>query len=873
MNRKDLSKVYQPSDVEEKWYKNWENSGAFSPNDKGQDPFTIMIPPPNVTGILHIGHILNNTIQDVLIRRSRMQGKCTLWMPGTDHASIATEAKVTKKLSDNGINKKDIGREAFLEHAWKWKEEYGGTILRQLKRVGASCDWDKTTFTMDENYSKAVTEVFVRLYNDGLIYKGEKIINWDPKGLTALSDEEVIYSDVQSHLWHFRYPIKNSKKHLVVATTRPETMLGDTAVAVNPKDDRYKNLIGKKVILPIVKREIPIVADDFVDMEFGTGCVKVTPAHDPNDFEIGSRHDLEVINIFNKDATLNKRVPKQFSGLSREQARQQVVEKIEDLNLLDKIEDYTHSVGHSERTNAVVEPYLSSQWFVKMEALAKPAIDSVRNKEINFYPKRWEKTYFHWMENIRDWCISRQLWWGHRIPVWYKDDEVYCGVSEPDGEGWQQDSDVLDTWFSSWLWPFATLGWPDKSHDLKRFYPTNDIVTGPDIIFFWIARMIMAGLYFTKEIPFKNVYFNGLIRDSKGKKMSKSLGNSPDPLDLMNKFGSDALRVGLLLIAPQGLDILFSEEKIEHGRNFMNKVWNSARFITMQGDSTMDFEDARELMDPTDKWILSRLSKTIQDVENAYDSYKLNEAVKLVYNLVWKDYCDWYIEMSKTRFYGKNVTDREVCLAVSRHVLCEIIKMMHPYTPHITEEIWSYIKPNNINEMLIVSTWPSSISNDIDEDLEHDFGVVTNIISSIRNMRASLNVSPSKEADLFIRANKDQYPTIKSYEQYICSLARINKILCGEDIEKPAQSSTSVVNGMEIFIPLKGLIDLDAERTRLQGQIDDINGRFLAVSKKLENKNFVERAPKEVVDHEQNKRDSYKLKLDKLIENLGSLNE
>ena len=657
----ELNKIYNPSEVEDKWYKKWNDDYAFQPDkDESADSFTIMIPPPNVTGILHIGHILNNTIQDVLIRRARMMGKNTLWLPGTDHASIATESKVTKMLLDKGIDKYDIGRDKFLNHALEWKDEYGGTILKQLKKMGASCDWTKTTFTMDPQYSKAVIKAFVQLYNDGLIYKGERMVNWDPQGLTAVSDEEVIHKETNGKLWHFKYPIKDSNEYLIVATTRPETMLGDTGVAVNPNDKRYKKMIGKTIILPIVNREIPIFADDYVDMDFGTGCVKVTPAHDPNDFDMGKRNNLEVINIMNSDASLNDNVPKEYSGLDRYDARKKVLDQLQSLNLIDKIEDYTHQVGHSERTDAVIEPYLSEQWFLKMEDLAKPALDAVKSGEINFYPPRWTKTYDYWLENIKDWCISRQLWWGHRIPVWYKGDEIYCGVEAPSSDGWHQDEDVLDTWFSSWLWPFATLGWPDKTNDFKQFYPTQDLATGPDIIFFWVARMIMAGYYFIGEKPFSNVYFNGIIRDSQGQKMSKSLGNSPDPIELIDKYGADALRVGLLIIAPQGLDILFSEDKIEQGRNFMNKLWNSARFVIMnKSDDNVDELDTIDYsdMDITDKWILSSLNRTITRVDKAYHEYKMNDAVKDVYNFVHNDFCDWYLEFSKSRLYGKDEND------------------------------------------------------------------------------------------------------------------------------------------------------------------------------------------------------------------------
>jgi len=870
MSDKDISKSYQPSNVEEKWYSIWEDSNSFSPRGD-KESFTIMIPPPNVTGILHIGHILNNTIQDVLVRKARMQGKRTLWLPGTDHASIATEAKVTSMLKQDGIDKKEIGRERFLEHAWDWKEKYGNTILKQLKRLGASCDWSKTTFTMDENYSEAVTKVFVELYEDGMIYQGERIINWDPEGLTALSDEEVIHKEINGNLWHFKYPIKDSDEYIIVATTRPETMLGDTGIAVNPEDERYKNLIGKSVILPIVNREIPIFSDSYVDMDFGTGAVKVTPAHDPNDFEMGQRNNLEIINILNSDASLNNNVPELFQGMDRLEARETVIEELKKQDLLDRIDDYTHKVGHSERTDAVVEPYISKQWFVDMEKLVGPAIDSVKNGEVKFYPERWTKTYYHWLDNIKDWCISRQLWWGHRIPVWYKNDEIYCGITAPEEDGWIQEEDVLDTWFSSWLWPFATLGWPKDTEDLKKHYPTQDLVTGPDIIFFWVARMIMAGLYFKKEVPFNSVYFNGLIRDEKGKKMSKSLGNSPDPINLMDKYGADALRVGLLLIAPQGLDILFSEDKIEHGRNFMNKVWNSARFVEMNIDDDVDSDlstISEDSLDPTDRWILSKLNSTILEVNSSYSSYRMNDAVKSVYDFVYKNFCDWYIEFSKSRFYGDNDKDKIIAQKVCLHVLETILKLMHPYCPFITEEIWSHY---NHKEMLINAAWPELNKNKIDNKIENELSIVMKLISSIRNIKANFSISPKKEIDLFCKVDDSIATVLKSYKIYLERLVKVTNLETGIDIEKPSQSTTIVIDNIEVYIPLKDLIDIDKEIERLNNQIENLNGRLNSINRKLDNQQFVANAPEEIVAHEQNKKSRYENELKILQNNLNSL--
>lgn len=866
----ELSKIYNPQNVESKWYKIWQEKKLFEPNNDHDVPFTIMIPPPNVTGILHMGHVLNNTIQDVLIRKERMNQKSTLWLPGMDHASIATEAKVTKMLLEKGQAKNELGRDKFLEHALEWKEEYGGKILNQLKRLGASCDWNKTTFTMDPTYSNSVIHAFVKLYEDGLIYKGERIINWDPEGLTALSDEEVIHKEKQGNLWHFKYPIKDSKEFIVVATTRPETMLGDTGVAVNPNDKRYEHLIGKTIILPITNREIPIFADEYVDMEFGTGCVKITPAHDPNDYEMGLTHGLDVINILHPNAKLNQNCPSEFQNLDRFDARKLVIEKLKKQGLLEKIEDYTHQVGHSERTNAIIEPYISKQWFLKMEKLAAPALKVVNDGEIKFYPERWTKTYNHWLENIKDWCISRQLWWGHRIPVWYKNDEIYCGVTPPSGEGWVQDEDVLDTWFSSWLWPFATLGWPNETPELKKFYPTNDLVTGPDIIFFWVARMIMAGLYFKNEIPFKNVYFNGLVRDAEGRKMSKSLGNSADPLDLIEKYGSDAVRVGLLLIAPAGSDILYSEDKLEHGRNFMNKLWNSTRFILMNANNLTGHLPDYDKLHITDKWIISKLNNSLEKINKHYDDYKLNEVIKTIYEFVYDYFCDWYIEFTKTRFYGSDKKDKELAESVSIYVLKNILKLLHPFTPHITEEIWSFI--NFDNDILLINSQSPIFNSDMaNERIEKELKLIMTTVSGIRNIKASLNIPYSKTINMNVRGKKKYTNIIKDNIDLIKRMIKIDKLEVGEEINKPAQSATAVIENLEIFIPLKGVIDIEQEIKRLEKQVLDMTGRLNSVSKKLDNKNFVDRAPKEIISHEKKKKSDYNEQLNKLKNNLKSL--
>lgn len=869
----ELLKSYNPNEVEEKWYDYWEKNKIFSPNES-DNTFTVMIPPPNVTGILHLGHVLNNTIQDILIRKESMMGKNTLWLPGTDHASIATETKVTQMLKDKGIDKKEIGRDEFIKHAWEWTDKYGGIITKQLKRLGSSCDWDREAFTMSDGYYKSVIHGFVKLYHDGMIYKGERMINWDPKGLTALSDEEVIHKEQQGSLWYFKYPIVGEDDYLIVATTRPETMLGDTGVAVNPNDERYSKYIGKKIMLPIVNKEIPIFADNYVDKDFGTGCVKVTPAHDPNDFEMAQRNNLHILNIMNEDGTFNNHVPKEYQGLDRFVVRKMIVAKIEALELLDKIEDYTHQVGFSERTNVVVEPRLSKQWFLKMKDLAKPALKVVKDKEVEFYPQRWEKIYNHWLNNINDWCISRQLWWGHRIPVWYKGDEVYCGESAPEGEGWVQDDDVLDTWFSSWLWPFATLGWPDKSKDLKQFYPTQDLVTGPDIIFFWVARMIMAGIYFQKEIPFSKVYFTSIIRDEQGKKMSKSLGNSPDPLDLFDEYGVDAVRVSILMIAPQGTDVLFSVDRLDQGRNFMNKLWNCSRFIMMNIDDSQTIKSFdsidKKSLEPVDLWILSKLNRTIMEVNQYLKDYKLNEAIKSIYSFIWKDYCDWYIEFSKSRIYGDNESSKEIVISVAVFVLRNTLKLLHPYAPFITEEIWSYFK-NKDEDILVNSSWPESNKELISKKNEDEMQFIMMIISSVRNMKSELSISPKKEVELICRGSDKKTKVIVDNKKYLESLIKVTKINAATKVNKPNQSATAVIQDVEIFLPLAGLIDINKEVNRLKTKIADLEGRMKSVRGKLDNANFIKRAPKEIVQHEQNKYDNYKSDYDKLVENHNSL--
>jgi len=871
--KKELSKIYNPADIEKKWYDSWIKNNVFSPlENTDNESFTVMIPPPNVTGILHLGHVLNNSIQDVLVRRARMKGKNTLWLPGTDHASIATEAKVTKLLKKQGIDKKSIGREKFLNHCWEWTDKYGGIIIEQLKRLGCSLDWSRQRFTMDDEYYKSVITTFVKLYNDGLIYQGRRMINWDPVGKTALSNEEVIYKEEQGYLWHIKYPVHNTKDYLIVATTRPETMLGDTGVAVNPNDKRYQKFIGKSILLPILNKEIPIFADEYVDMEFGTGCVKVTPAHDMNDYQMAQRNNLEIINIMYDDASFNENVPSIYHNKDRFEVREMVLDQLQSEDYLLKTEDYMHKVGHSERTDAVIEPRLSKQWFLKMDDFAKPALDVVKNKDIQFHPKRWEKIYNHWLNNIQDWCISRQLWWGHRIPVWYKGNEVYCDIIPPEGEGWTQEQDVLDTWFSSWVWPIATLGWPNESKDLNKFYPTQDLVTGPDIIFFWVARMIMSGIYFKQKIPFSNVYFTSIIRDSQGRKMSKSLGNSPDPLELFDKYGVDAVRVSILMMAPQGLDIHFQEERLEQGRNFMNKLWNCSRFIMMNIDekTNLDISELNfEMLDETDQWILDKLNHIIDDVENTFDEYKLNDAIKKIYNFVWGDYCDWYIEFSKSKIYGTSDSDREQVLSIAVYVLKNILKLLHPFAPFITEEIWSLL--NSEENFLAQAQYPQVKSKFTFSKQKQNIEFLMSVISSIRNIKTSLGVSPKNEVKILCRGNQDKIDILVNNKHHLLQLLTITNIDFGENIDKPEQAATAVVDNLEIFLPLQGLINIEKEIERLQSKISDIKARMDNVKKKLDNKNFISRAPEKIVKHEQKKYDSYLEDYNKLVENYTAI--
>ena len=877
MSTSQIDKTYNWDKLEDHWYQHWLENGYFKGDpDSDKEPYSIVIPPPNVTGMLTMGHVLNNTIQDVLIRKARMEGKNACWIPGTDHASIATESKVVKMLEEQGISKDSLSRDEFMTHAWAWKEKYGGIIINQLKKLGCSCDWDRERFTMDEGYSRAVSEAFVQLYHKGLIYKGHRLVNWCPVSKSAISDEEVIHQEKNGKLWHFRYPITGTDDYLVVATTRPETMLGDTAVAVHPEDERYKNSIGKTVTLPLVGREIPIIGDTYVDKDFGTGCVKVTPAHDPNDFAMGERHDLEFINIMNDDASMNSEVPNKFQGLSRESARKAVVKEMEAEGCLDKVEDYSNNIGFSERGNVPIEFYISEQWYLKMDELAKPALDAVNDGQIKFHPAHWTKTYNHWMENIKDWCISRQLWWGHQIPVWYnKDDpkQLHVSVDGPeDPENWMQDEDVLDTWASSWLWPFAVHAWPEPEKNLKTFYPTDALVTGPDIIFFWVARMIMSGYEFLNDIPFKDVYFTSILRDETGKKFSKSLGNSPDPFDLFKEYGTDATRFGTMLMAPQGLDVLFSNSRLEIGRNFMNKLWNASRFVHMnleRGEAPkIDMESAE--LDLPERWILSQLNQTAIRVNHQLDRFHFNEAAKAIYEFTWGDFCDWYIEIAKTRFYGDDPHKADVSRVVAVHVIKGILTLLHPYSPFITEEIWSYFR-NDADSDLIVSPWLNGNESQADTEADTSMGLLKEMVTAVRTIRSRMNVPPGKKADLVIRNVNGHQSNIESFDDIIKTLGRINKITVGTNLEKPDQSATAVVQKMELFVPLKGLIDLDQEIARLSKRLDELKGHLAGVEKKLANENFVNRAPQNVVAHEKQNLQDMTAEFDLVKANLDML--
>lgn len=857
-----LPTKYDPKAVEENRYQYWLDGKFFeATNDPEKEPYTIVIPPPNVTGKLHLGHAWDTTLQDILTRMKRMQGYDVLWLPGMDHAGIATQAKVEEKLRSEGKSRYDLGRENFVAETWKWKEEYASFIRQQWSKLGLGLDYSRERFTLDEGLSKAVREVFVTLYKKGLIYRGEYIINWDPATKTALSDIEVIYKDVQGAFYHMRYPLADGSGHIEIATTRPETMLGDTAVAVHPEDDRYKHLIGKKVVLPIVGREISIVGDDYVDMEFGSGAVKITPAHDPNDFEIGNRHNLERILVMNQDGTMNDKAGK-YEGMDRFACRKQIVKDLQEDGVLFNIEDHMHSVGHSERSGAVVEPYLSTQWFVKMQPLADKAVDLQKQEEkVNFVPDRFEKTYLHWMENIRDWCISRQLWWGHRIPAWYHKEtgEVYVDHEAPaDIENWEQDSDVLDTWFSSALWPFSTMGWPDvDAADFKRYYPTNVLVTGYDIIFFWVSRMIFQGLEFTGKRPFDDVLIHGLVRDAEGRKMSKSLGNGVDPMEVIEKYGADSLRYFLSTGSSPGQDLRFSFEKVEATWNFANKIWNASRFALMNMDGiTFEELDLSGEKSVADKWILTRLNETIEHVTKLADKYEFGEVGRILYNFIWDDFCDWYIEMAKLPLYGEDEAAKKTTRSILAYVLDNTMRLLHPFMPFITEEIWQSLPHEG--ESITVAKWPEVRPELSDKEAANDMRLLVDIIRAVRNIRAEVNTPMSKQVKLFIKAKDENIQSqLEKNRAYVERFCNPSELVISTDVSLDEKAMTAVVTGAELILPLEGLINIEEEIARLEKEYDKLNKEVERVQKKLNNQGFIAKAPAKVVEEERAKEQDY----------------
>ena len=870
-----MEKTYQPQLFEKKLYEFWSKGGYFGakPNPD-KEPFTIVMPPPNITGQLHMGHALDETVQDIIIRFKRMSGYEALWIPGTDHASIATEVKIVDKLKAEGLDKREIGREEFLRRAWEWKKQYGGRIVEQLKTLGSSCDWSREAFTMDENLSAAVLEVFCKLYDKGLIYRGDRIINWCPTCGTALSDAEVEYSEKDSFLWHFRYPLKDGSGYIEVATTRPETIPGDTAVAVNPKDPKYKHLVGKILVLPVNGREIPIVADNYVEMGFGSGAVKITPAHDPNDFEVGLRHNLPVIRVMDDNGVMNELAGK-YNGLTRDECRKQIVEDLKEGGFLVKIEPYKHNVGECYRCSTIVEPIVSKQWFVKMKPLAEPAVAAVKKRKVEFIPKRFEKTYFNWMENVRDWCISRQLWWGHRIPAYYCDDCGEMTVSKTKvevcpkcgGKHVRQDEDVLDTWFSSALWPFSTLGYPKKTKDLEYFYPTNVLVTAYDIIFFWVARMIFSGIENMGEVPFSEVLIHGLVRDSQGRKMSKSLGNGIDPLEIIDKYGADTLRFSLATGIAPGSDTRYSEEKVESCRNFMNKLWNASRFLimNMEGKELKDISELKKL--PVDKWILTKLQGLIKEVTINLNKYEIGLAAGKIYDFVWSDFCDWYIETEKPLLYGDNEKLKIHALSMLSYVLETVLKLLHPFVPFVTEEIFQILHPD---KALIVEEWPKYNKRLTYYAEAKAFEGVMNLIKAVRNIRAEMNVAPSKRVTLLIKDNEHR-PFFEKTAMFIEKLAGASHVEFVKEKPTDVKVSTAVSDSVEVYIPLGELVDTEKEIARLTKELENTEKEILRAEGMLGNQKFVANAPKALVEKERDKLEKYRQKRDKLSEQIENL--
>ena len=874
----ELSKTYSPTEIEDKWYKIWEEKGYFNAQHNSEKPgYSIAIPPPNVTGILHMGHMLNNAIQDAIIRYKRMSGFETLWIPGMDHAGIATQNKVERMLKEEGTSKEEIGYDEFLRRTWEWKEKHGGLITKQLRKLGVSLDWDRERFTMDEGLSRAVKEVFIKLYNDGLIYRGEYIVNWCPHDKTALADDEVNHIDKKGKIWEIKYRIKDTDDYVIIATTRPETMLGDTGVAVNPNDDRYKHLIGKKVILPLMNREIPVVADEYVDMEFGTGVVKMTPSHDPNDFEVAKRTGLEFINIFTEDAHVNSNGGK-YEGLERFAARKAILADLEAEGLLVGTKEHNHAVGHCYRCDSIIEPRVSTQWFVKMEPLAKRALEVVKNGQIQITPKRWEKVYYNWLENIRDWTISRQIWWGHRIPAYYAEDgtvfvarnmeEAKAQAKEKFGKevSLREETDVLDTWFSSALWPFSTLGWPDKTPDLEKFFPTNALVTGADILFFWVARMVMMSLYINDEIPFSYVYLHGIIRDELGRKMSKSLGNSPDPLDLIAKYGADAIRFSFLYNTSQGQDIHFSEKLLEMGSTFANKVWNASRFVL----SNLEDFDANAVIDEKefkleDRWILSKLQTASRQINEYMDKYELDSAAKVAYEFFRGNFCDWYVEIAKTRVYGQEGSDKTVAQYVLKTVLDKGLRMLHPFMPFITEEIWQKLGLDE--ETIMLSEFPTENKKYVDLAAEKEFDYLKEIVNAIRNIRGEANVSPAKKIEVIFKIVNDGEKEILEHNTKILDkLANVEKYEFNTEI--PALVGFKLVETTEIYVPLADLIDKEKEIAKLEKDIQKTQKELDRVLGKLSNEKFLSKAPKEVIDKENGIKEELENKIAKFKESI-----
>ena len=880
MEEKNIPTVYDPQSFEKKWYKYWEDNKLFHAEVKmDKQPFSIVIPPPNVTGQLHMGHALDNTLQDIQIRWRRMQGYNTLWMPGADHAGIATQIKVEEMLAQDNISRYDLGRDKFIEKVWEWKEQYGDRIITQLKSLGASCDWERERFTMDEGCSKAVREVFVSLYEKGLIYQGYRITNWCPRCNTALSDIEVEHEDKPGNLYHLRYQVENSDEYIIVATTRPETMLGDSGVAVHPEDERYCHLIGKNLILPIVERKIPIFADDYVDPFFGTGAVKVTPAHDPNDFEMGQRHNLEQIVILNSNATMAENTGK-YQGLDRYACRKALLQDLEAIGALVKIEEHNHAVGQCQRCSTIVEPMVSKQWFVKMESLAQPAIAAVETEKIKFVPERFTKIYLNWLDGIRDWCISRQIWWGHRIPAWYCE----CGETivargsvnscpKCGSANVKQDEDVLDTWFSSALWPFSTMGWPEQTPELKQFYPTSVLVTGYDIIFFWVARMIMMGLEFQQEIPFKHVFIHGLVRDSQGRKMSKSLGNGIDPLEVVEKYGADTLRFMLITGNTPGNDMRFYWERVESTRNFANKLWNASRFVLMNlTDYDENFDPQASDYTLADKWILSRYNQTVSDVTRNLERFELGEAGRAIYEFIWNEFCDWYIELSKARLYNKEDNRaRQTAQSVLCYVLENTLKLLHPFMPFITEEIWQHIPHEG--DSIIVASWPVEQTTLTDKKAELNMEIVMETIKAIRNMRAEVNVAPGRKSEAILQlASAELVELFELNASYVKTLAAVEPLNVSLTTpEKPENAMAAVVSGVEIYMPLKGLIDVDKETARLNKELLTLDKELARVSGKLSNEGFVAKAPPDVIEKEKAKQQEFEEKVKAINERLSYL--